>query len=226
MRQVTELSITLSLSLVSFIMLLLSVFLGATSIWKDIERRYTFSILSLPISRAGYILGRFFGITLFMLITAMFLGGMAMIIIKIASLIYPPARPLLWSAIVTSVFFDALKYILIVSVAMLLATVSTSFFLPIFGSICTFLAGTATQQVYDYLHTYSAQAAVSVFVRKAALIFYYLLPNLSGFDLKLHAIYAIPLNGSGLVLTVIYFAAYTGIVLCASTVLFARREMK
>ncbi|HCB31456.1 MAG TPA: hypothetical protein DEP50_12775, partial [Acinetobacter lwoffii] len=38
MRQTTELSITLSLSLISFIMLLLAVFLGATSIWKDIER--------------------------------------------------------------------------------------------------------------------------------------------------------------------------------------------
>ena len=47
MRQVTELSITLSLSLISFILLLLAVFLGGTSLWKDMERRYTFSVLSL-----------------------------------------------------------------------------------------------------------------------------------------------------------------------------------
>ena len=44
MRQVTESSLTLSLSLFSFIMLLLAVFLGGTSLWKDIERRYTFGI--------------------------------------------------------------------------------------------------------------------------------------------------------------------------------------
>ena len=226
MRQVTELSITLSLSLISFIMLLLAVFLGATSIWKDIERRYTFSVLSLPVSRSTYLIGRFLGIALFMLITAFFLGSIAMISIKVVSLTYPPARPLLWSAIVATIVFDALKCIVVVAVAMTLATVSTSFFLPIFGAISTFLAGTVTQQVYDYLHTPSALAAVSAGVRKVASVLYYLLPNLSGFDLKVHAIYAIPLNAQGLLLTLAYFLIYTGIVLSIGTLLFARREMK
>src|SRR5512135_2342994 len=59
MRQVTELSMTLSLSLISFILLLLSVFLGGTSIWKDIERRYTYGVLGLPIPRGRYLLGKF-----------------------------------------------------------------------------------------------------------------------------------------------------------------------
>lgn len=226
MRQVTELSTTLSLSLISFIMLLLAVFLGATSIWKDIERRYTFSVLSLPISRYTYLLGRFLGIALFMLITALFLGSIAMIMIKVASLTYPPARPLLWSAIFAAIVFDALKYIIVVGVAMTLATISTSFFLPVFGAISTFMAGSVTQQVYDYLQTPSAQAAVSAVVRKAALALYYLLPNLGGFDLKVHAIYAIPLNTQGLLLTGVYFLAYTGIVMIVGTLLFARREMK
>ena len=226
MRQVTELSTTLSLSLISFIMLLLAVFLGATSIWKDIERRYTFTVLSLPISRSTYLLGRFFGIALFMLITASFLGSMAMISIKMASLIYPPNRPLLWSIIVATIFFDALKYILVVAIAMLLATVSSSFFLPVFGSISIFLAGTVTQQVYDYLHTPSAQASVSSVVRNVVFVLYYLLPNLSGFDLKVHAIYSIPLNIQGLLLTLVYFLVYTGITLIIGALLFARREMK
>jgi len=226
MRQVTELSTTLSLSLISFIMFLLAVFLGATSIWKDIERRYTFSVLSLPMSRSTYLIGRFFGIVMFMLITAIFLGSMAMISIKIASMTYPPARPLLWSAIISAIVFDTLKYILIVAVAMTLATVSTSFFLPIFGAISTFLAGTITQQVYDYLHTPSAQVAVSAVVRKAALVLYYLLPNLSSFDLKVHAIYSIPLNIQGLLLTLVYFLSYIGIVLSIGTLIYARREMK
>lgn len=226
MRQVTELSITLSLSLISFIMLLLAVFLGATSIWKDIERRYTFSVLSLPISRSTYLVGRFLGVALFMLITAFFLGGIAMISIKAASLTYPPARPLLWSAIAASIVFDAFKYILVVAVAMTLATLSSSFFLPVFGAISTFLAGTVTQQVYDYLQTPSAQAAVSASVRKAALLLYYLLPNMSGFDLKVHAIYVIPLDGRGLLLTAVYFLVYTAIVLSVGVLLFGRREIK
>ncbi len=226
MRQVTELSITFSLSIISFILMLLAVFLGATSIWKDIERRYTFSVLSLPLSRTIYLVGRFFGIALFLLLTAVFLGAVSMLVIKVSSAIYPPSRPLLWSTFVVTIIFDALKYIIVVAVAMLLATVSTSFFLPIFGAVSAFLAGTITQQVYDYLQTQTAQKTVSAAVRIAAQILYYLLPNLSSFDLKVNAIYAIPLIPSGLLLTFLYFIIYTGILLMIGAMLFERREMK
>lgn len=226
MRQMTELTTTLSLSLISFIMMLLAVFLGATSIWKDIDRRYTFSVLSLPISRSKYVWGRFLGIAMFMLMTACFLGIMALFAIKAATYGYPPNRPVAWDTVIVTIMFDALKYILVVATAMLLATVSTSFFLPVFGAISAFLAGTATQAVYDYLQTQSAQASISVVVRKAAVVLYYILPNLSGFDLKVNAIYAIPLNVQGLVLTLIYFAVYTLILMSVASFLFARREMK
>lgn len=225
MRQVTELSITLSLSLISFILLLLSVFLGATSIWKDIERRYTFSILSLPISRTTYLMGRFLGIAIFMLFTALCLGSIAMMVINVASVIYPPTRAILWSAVFATILFAALKYILLVSVAMLLATVSTSFFLPVFGTICTFMAGSITQQVYDYLHTPSAAKTVSPLLSQAASVFYYMLPNLSAFDLKINAIYAIPLNVNGLAVTACYFLIYTAILLATGAILLGRREM-
>lgn len=226
MRQMTELTATLSLSLISFILLLLSVFLGATSIWKDIERRYTFSVLSLPISRTIYLWGRFLGVALFLLITAAFLGCLTLLAIKVASFGYPPSRPVVWSTIIITILFDVLKYILLVAITILLATVSTSFFLPVFGAISAFMAGTASQSVYDYLQTPTAQMAVSAVVRQAAGALYYILPNLSGFDLKVHAIYAIPLPFQGLLLTVIYFVVYTGILLSIASFLLSRREMK
>lgn len=226
MRQMTELTTTLSLSLISFIMLLLAIFLGATSIWKDIERRYTLSVLSLPMSRSSYLLGRFLGIALFMLVTAVFLGAIALVAIKVASFGYPPSRPVVWSTIIVTILFDALKYILVVAIAMLLSTVSTSFFLPVFGSISAFLAGTVSQPAYDYLQTPAAQAAVSGVVRKTAVVLYYLIPNLSGFDLKIHAIYSLPFNTQGLLLTGVYFVVYTFILLVIGSYLFARREMK
>lgn len=226
MRQVTELSITLSLSLISFIMLLLSIFLGATSVWKDFERRYTFSVLSLPISRSAYLMGRFCGIALFLFLTSAFLGSVASIVIKVASESYPPNRPIVWGIIFATIFFDALKYILLVAIAMLLSTICTSFFLPIFGAISAFMVGTITQQVYDYLHTPASGKAVSLLVKKAAIFLYYLLPNLGAFDLKVNAIYSIPLDQQGLLLTTLYFVIYTGILLLCGALLFCQREMK
>lgn len=207
-------------------MMLLAVFLGATSIWKDIERRYTFSVLSLPLSRSTFLVGRFFGIALFMLLAASMLGVMTLAVVKVSSLIYPPSRPVAWDIIALAVLFDSLKYILLVAVAMLLSCVSTSFFLPVFGTISCFLVGTITQQVYDYLHTPAAQKAVAPIVKQSALSLYYLLPNLGAFDLKLNAIYSIPLDFGGLALTTMYFIVYTGILLAIGAIIFGRREMK
>ena len=226
MRQVTETAITLSISLISFILLLLSVFLGATSLWKDMDRRYTFSVLSLPISRSSYLLGRFFGLALFLILASTVLASAACLAIEVTSTMYPPDRPVLWGALVLALLFTTLKYILLVGVALLLSTVSTSFFLPIFGTICAFLASGITQQVYEYVHQPISASLVPPFMKSVVTVVYYLLPNLSGFDLNVNAIYGIQPNLSGLMITAGYFLAYTAILLGGATLAFNRREMK
>jgi Cu-processing system permease protein len=225
MRQVTQLGITLSLSFSSFLLLLLAVFLGGTSLWKDIERHYAHSVLGgTPISRTSYVLGKYCGVSLFVMLTALLLGLMSLAAIWFTAMAYPPERPLLWLNILFAVFFDALKYALLVAVAFLLSTVSTSFFLPIFGTIATFLAGSATQNVYDYLHT-DQGAQISSGIKVTALFFYYILPNFSAFDLKANAIYSLPLDLGGLFLTFGYAVAYIAILLTAASLLFTRREL-
>lgn len=225
MRQVTELSLTLSLSLISFILLLLSVFLGGTSLWKDMERRYTFSVLGLPLSRQNYMLGRFVGMALFVVITTTVLGTVAFAVVAYTSSIYPPDRPVAWGAMALCIMFDAFKYIMLVAIAFLFSTVSTSFFLPVFGTIATFLAGGVTQQVYEYIKS-PASKTLSPFVKQLAQGLYYVLPNFSAFDLKVNAIYGLPVPVSGLLLTVAYFIIYSSLVLSLAAAIFLRREMR
>ncbi|HSB30926.1 MAG TPA: ABC transporter permease subunit [Candidatus Sulfobium mesophilum] len=225
MRQVTELSISLSLSLISFILLLLSIFLGGTSLWRDIERRYTFSVLSLPLNRASYVLGKFFGIAGFIILTTFVLALISSTVILSAAGNYPPLRPIVWPNIVLSFAFCSLKYILVIAVSFLISAVSTSFFLPIFGTICFFIVGSATQEVYDYLHS-SVGHALSPVVRNIANTLYYILPNFSAFDFEVNAVYGVSPSLSGMIWTCVYFAIYTSILLTLSTIVFSRREMQ
>jgi ABC-type transport system involved in multi-copper enzyme maturation permease subunit len=190
------------------------------------ERRYTISVLSLPVSRSTYILGRFFGLALFLVLTSAVLGAVACLVIKISSGIYPSDRPVVWSLLVLAILFATFKYILLVGVALLLSTVSTSFFLPIFGTTCAFLASSITQQVYEYVNSPVADHAISPLLRPTVTVIYYLLPNLAGFDLNVNAIYGIAPSLVGLGITVAYFIAYTSIVLGTAALLFDRREMK
>jgi len=226
MRQVTALSLTLSLSLISFILLLLSIFLGGTSLWKDMERRYTFSVLGLPISRTSYLLGKFFGIAGFLSITAVLLGAVCCIVVWYISGAYPPPdRPLVWSNIVMAIIFDAMKYVLLISCAFLFSTVSTSFFLPIFGTISAFFIGSASQSVYDYINSPAGQSFSPLF-NKTVTVLYYIVPNFSAFDLQVNAIYGVNLSLPGLLLTCSYFIVYTSLLLVMSSIIFSNREIQ
>lgn len=225
MRQVTELSLTLSLSLISFILLLLSVFLGGTSLWRDIERRYTYSVLGLPISRGGYLLGRFCGIALFIMFAAAVLGLLAYLVVFYTNSVYPADKAISWGNLALCIIFDSMKYVFLVGFAFLFSTVSTSFFLPIFGTISVFLVGGVTQQVYDYIHS-GAGKNLAPAVKQAASWLYYVLPNFSAFNLKVNAIYGIPIPVSGLLVTTAYFIVYMMILLALSVMVFSRREMR
>jgi Cu-processing system permease protein len=224
MRQVQELSITLSLSAVSVILLILAVLLGSSSVWRDIERRYTSSVLTLPFSRSSYVVARFCGIALFLLACAVVLGAASLVVIALTSQRYPSELPVHWLAVLAAVGADALKYILLAAVALLFSCLSTSFFLPFFATLAMYLAGSSSQEVFEYV---SGKYGKEIPELSATLIkgLYYLLPNFSAFDLKVQAIYGLPLQPSGLLYTAAYFAVYTALVLCAAVAIFSRRQL-
>ncbi|MDA8163408.1 MAG: hypothetical protein M0017_00050, partial [Desulfobacteraceae bacterium] len=225
MRQVQPLAITLSLSTISLILLVVSILLGCSSIWRDVERRYTASVLGLPIPRGSYVVGKFLGVVSFLFFCGLLLGTVASGVIVMAGAQYPSQQPILWANFASAVFFDCCKYALLTAVALLLSSLSTSFFLPIFGTIATYLAGTASQEVMDYIGGGTQVIPVAKATQYLARGAYYLLPNLSAFDLKVYAIYSLPLSLTGLMYTFGYFLVYTAILLYLAVWVFRGREL-
>lgn len=225
MRQVAELAATLSLSLNSALLFLMAVFLGGTSLWRDMERRYIFSVLGLPISRSSYLLGKFAGNALFMVLMSALLAVFTSGVVHIAIGMYTPDRPMVWGNLFLAIIFSTLEYVLLMAFAFFFSTVSTSSFLPFFGSIAIFMVGSASQNVYDYINSPSGQS-MSPAIKSLTRVLYYLLPNFSSFDLKINGIYGVALNFNGLLLTLCYCIAYVTIILTVSCLIFSRREMK
>ncbi|MGD9950021.1 MAG: ABC transporter permease [Desulfobulbus sp.] len=224
MRQVQELAVTLSLSILSLFLLITAVLQGAYSIWGDIESRYAASILGLPVSRAAYIWGKFLGIVLFLALSTLCLSLAGAVVISVAASQYPAEHTLVWSAFAWTVVFLFCKYVLVAAIALLFSAISTSFFLPIFGTLSIYLAGSASQDVMMYLQT--DQASHVAHGSKIALkVLYYLLPNLSAFDLHVYAIYSLPLPPSILLSTLLYFLFYTALVCCIAAWAFGKRAL-
>jgi len=225
MRQVRELATTLSLSACSMPLLVLAVLLGSSTLWRDIERRYTASLLGLPISRRNYVLGRFSGLALFVGVCGTLLGGATLLVVFSVRGEMSAGQGLSWASILLSIGGDVLKSILLVSVAFLLSTVSTSLFLPVFGTLGIYLAGSASQEVMDYLST-EAGRQLPPLTRATAEVFYYLVPNFSVFNFKVEAIYGLAVPALGVVYALAYFVIYTAILLSAAVVIFDRRELQ
>lgn len=223
MRQVQELSITISLSFISVVLLILAVLLGSSSIWRDIEKRYTAAVLTLPYSRSAYLLGKFLAIASFLIGSAVLLGIMSVLAISFSSGLYPSTSPIRWLFIVNAITFDAMKYILLAAVAVLFSSFSTSFFLPIFGTISLLLAGNASQEVFEFV-TKDAGSKMTKPLVYAVNGLYYLIPNFGAFNFKVAAIYPVPLQFAGIVYTFLYFIVYLLIVLGVAIWAFSRRE--
>jgi ABC-type transport system involved in multi-copper enzyme maturation permease subunit len=113
---------------------------------------------------------------------------------------------------------------LLTGVAILLSAVSTSFFLPFFGSLAVYLAGSASQEVFEYISGQFGKdiPESSLFMIKGA---YYLLPNFSAFDFKVHAVYVLPVSGTAVLFPCLYFVTYTSILLGLAVWVFNRREL-
>ena len=121
MRQVQELSITLALSASSMVLLVSSLLLGASTIWRDIERRYITSVLTLPISRSSYLLAKFVSCALFLILSGVVLAVASTVVIQISTLQYPSDVPIAWDNVVFAMMFDVLKYVLLVAIALTLS---------------------------------------------------------------------------------------------------------
>lgn len=224
MRQVQELAITFTLSTISAVLLVVSLLLGASSIWRDIEKRYTSGLLALPISRSEYVLSKFFSCVIFLVVCSVILGLCGGFVIYVASSTYPSDVPIHWMNIFLAMLGILQKYVLLTAITILFSSISTSFYLPFFSGLVVYLCGTSSQEVFEYV-TGGFGVDISPVILHAVKIFYYLLPNFSAFNLQVYAVYGLDIPIDGLLLTPLYFILYVSILLPVAIFSFNRREL-
>jgi ABC-type transport system involved in multi-copper enzyme maturation permease subunit len=224
MRQAQELSITLALSGLSFVLLVFALLYGASSIWRDIEKRQTAALLGLPLSRSNYLLGKFFGIALFLCGTTILLAMVCCVVISLGAAQYQADVPVSWMTVMLAIAGSGLKYVLLMAIALLLSSISTSLFLPIFGALGVYFAGSASQEVMEYISGEFGRQMAPL-AKMTILAVYYVIPNFSAFDFTVEAAYALPISGMRILIMVVYFVVYVGIVLSLAAWCFSKREL-
>src|SRR6266545_1062582 len=120
---------------------LIAIFLGASAIAGDIERRVVYPIIAKPISRSGYLLGRYLGLaaTLLLNLAVMGLTLAALLTVQEQSL-----RPL-DLALLSAVAMIGVQLLVVAAVAVLFSAVTTTTLAAIFALALTIAGRLSTE---------------------------------------------------------------------------------
>ncbi len=208
--------VTLGLSAISVIGLLMAVFIGVGLVSKEMDKRTLYALLSKPVRRWEFLLGKFGGLLLTLTVnTAAMAAGLfaALWYVK-----HPLDRG--DSAVLVAVYFILLKLALVVALALLFSCY-TSPLLAILFTAGLYVAGLFVNEMRD-LQSATMALGMKAFLRWLS----YLLPNFRNFDVMASAAHGRAIPGMLLAQNTAYAALYCAIVLAAAATIFSRRNLK
>lgn len=224
MRQVLALAVSYSLSVISLVGLLLTAFLAFGVLARDMERRTIYTVCSLPLSRSVYLVGRFLGFALLLLLSFVILSVLSSCAIAVLAVYYPMDPPFSWGYFGLALWFQYWIFLIVGAVSLVFSSFATSSFLPLALSMGIYFAAFSTEAVKYYVESGIGRVQVAPIIRWVANIAYWVLPNFSAFDLKAQAIYHLPLDPRAVLLTQLYGIGYLAVFLALAAMIFSRRE--
>ena len=226
MRQVAVVACDFSLSITSFIGLLLTIFVGNNLIAKDIDRRSIYTVISLPIKRTEYLIGKFIGLILLLFISIIILSIFSFIAVYFTEILYPQEInfTISWLNFIIANVFIFFKLIIIASVVFLFSTVATSSFLPLALTIIFYFVSESVEEVKAFVETTTGKERVSLPVIYVAKFVFYIFPNFEAFNFKQHTIYSLSIDSLNLLYLSSYSLLYTSIIIIISILSFQKRE--
>lgn len=225
MRQTLEVAINYSLATVQILTILITLFLGLNLLSREIETRAGHGVLSQPLSRAQYILGKFSGLALLSCVVVFFLTLCAIAGVLLVKIGGQEAQPIPWANFGLALLGILLMSLLLGAASLLFSAVATSAVLPFLATIAVWFIGQSTQAVKNYLDANLANQSITPSLKAIITGAYYFFPNLSLLDFKVYAIYSLPLPASQVSYALAYGLVYTGVLLSLATGLFQTRDM-
>lgn len=207
--------INLGLTAVSLFGVVIAIFIGIGLVSKEIEKRTLYTVLSRPVRRWEFIIGKFFGLAGTLAVNAFFMA-----IGVFAALLYVSHKFVASdTSILVALYFIILEFVVICALALLFSSFSSpllsavfAFSLFVIGSFADDLRGFAgmTHGLTHWLLTGTA----------------YLIPNFSALNVVTVVAHGQSLPLSLVLHNTLYAMFYAGMVLSGAVLIFERRNLK
>lgn len=192
----------------------ISIFVGVSLVSKEIEKRTVFAIFSKPVSRGEFIVGKYLGLCLTLLVNVLVMGaGVSLALLWVGG---GSLALTIWGA----VFLIFLELCILTAIAI----VFSSFSSPALSALLTFfifVIGHLSASLRDF-----AANLGSAFAKYFFDAIYYLMPNLSFFSFTTNAAHGDAPPAPMLAGAVVYALFYIAVLLAAAILIFSRRNFK
>lgn len=206
MNQETKLKIDFGLAMIEIFNIIITLFVGSSLVFKEVEKKLVYFLFSKPISRTQFILGKFSGLS-----AVLFLLNLIMLVVFLIIAGFNPVYLLVVS-------FIFLQSLFVLAVIFFFSTF-TSPIITMVASLLVYVIG----QITINLKMFALHNGGAVFKTLANGI-YYLMPNLNLLNLKNLVIYEIHLSMVSLSYTVLYVCLYIVLLLLLTVQIFRKQE--
>ncbi len=210
-----QLLINLGLTAISLFGVLIAIFIGIGLVSKEIDKRTLYTVLTRPVQRWEFILGKFFGLAVTLIVNAglMTLGFFAALLYLMHGLEHSDLY------ILAAIYFILLQFMIVTAIALLLSAFST----PIESAVLTF-AIFVVGSFSDDLHGFAA--AAKGMSHHVVVVMTYIVPNFSSLNVISSVAHGNPVAGNVLLLNTAYGLLYAGAVVCGASLIFQNRNLK
>lgn len=191
--------------------MLTAIFVGIGLVSKEVERRTLYTILTKPVHRYEFLLGKYLGLCLTLLVNVVLMTAFLFLIVWWQH----GLPPLSLSKAILLIYCEL---ILITAVALLFSTLTSPNLATVF-TVGIYIVGYLTADLKEV-----RKAADSQLSRSLIDLCYYLLPNFNNFNIRAEAVHGVYVSNGDILRITLYCILYIAIVLCISIISFQRKE--
>jgi ABC-type transport system involved in multi-copper enzyme maturation permease subunit len=191
---------------------LITIFTGISLINREIDRHTIYTVLSKPVSRAEFIIGKFAGLSSLVAVNLVLMSFCLLLVL------FGVTGKLDFSVLLPLPFLF-LEFLLLSALAIMFSSFSTPTLSAIF-TLSIYVLGHLSPELREI-----SIAGENLFTSITYLI-YRIIPNLENLNIREEVVYSMQIDWSILIYSIMYGLIYTAVLLTSSIYIFGRRDLR
>jgi ABC-type transport system involved in multi-copper enzyme maturation permease subunit len=199
--------------------LLIAMFIGVNLIYEELDKRTIYTIIASGVSRSEFIIGKFLGLFLTVVVNVAIMGFLLCLLI----MVWPNSS--ITPSLILAMYLFLFEMMVVIAIALLFSSFST----PVLSAILTFMCwiiGHMSDDLWQWSRHLleSGSTTFAYFLR----FLYFILPNLEIYNIKNQVTFREDIGSLGYVVLLYPLAAiaYSAILMWITTYSFAKRDFK